>query len=56
LKAQNVRRVTIEVDPCVICGRDGIKPSSFRNINGMREFLISGLCQLCQDAEEVGYD
>jgi hypothetical protein len=49
LKAQNVRRITIEMGACVVCNRDGIKPSSFRNINGVREFMISGLCQICQD-------
>lgn len=33
---------------CPICGRK-IKESEFRDEKSRREYLISGLCQACQD-------
>ena len=39
---------------CQRCGKEVPSPSSFRTPEGMRSFMISGLCQVCQDDDVEG--
>jgi hypothetical protein len=41
---------------CVVCGSDKITPEDFKDELSAKEFLISHMCQVCQDATFGGDD
>ena len=43
------RKTSIVNCTCVSCGAENITEESFRDSVSLREFHISGLCQVCQD-------
>jgi len=43
------RKTSITNCTCVSCGVENITENSFREDVSLREFHISGLCQVCQD-------
>ena len=43
------RKTSITNCTCVSCGAENITEKSFRDEVSLREFHISGLCQVCQD-------
>ena len=43
------RKTSITNCTCVSCGVENISEKSFRDDVSLREFHISGLCQVCQD-------
>ncbi len=46
----------VEAGNCPFCGEKIGPPSDFRDELSRREFLISGLCQKCQDKTFGGGD
>lgn len=34
---------------CQYCGKEIRNPSHFRDMESLKEFMISGMCQECQD-------
>lgn len=49
------RKTSITNCTCVSCGAENITEGSFRDEVSLREFHISGLCQVCQD-KVFGHD
>jgi hypothetical protein len=43
------RKTSIISCTCVSCSTTGITENAFRDDTSLREFHISGLCQMCQD-------
>ena len=44
------REYAISEGLCVLCPTEGIEISSFTDDLSVREYQISGMCQVCQDA------
>ena len=44
------RKASIQGRVCVSCGTENLTEESFTDELSLREFHISGLCQVCQDS------
>ena len=44
------REYAIAEGPCVLCHTEGIEIHSFTDDLSVKEYQISGMCQVCQDS------